>query len=112
MALDDDNNQVENIESISDVPIVNDQSNNFVHETEGQIADSIESLSQMPEIQPDRWEELDSQERINVLQSVENGMANIQGRPSVAIEAQQMGNNEFGAWNGESIAINTDHVNG
>jgi hypothetical protein len=112
MVLDDDNSDLEIVEPVNEIPIIDDQSSHFIHETEGQIADCVESLSQMPEIQPDQWEGLDQHERLNTLQTVEDRIADIQGRPSVAIDAQQMGENEFGAWDGQSIVINVDHVNG
>ena len=45
---------IENLETLDDVAHVEAGSRGFELETEGQIADSIEHLNQMPEIQPEQ----------------------------------------------------------
>lgn len=102
----------DDLEISSDVPIVSDQQNEFVLETEGQIADGIESLNNIQEIQPETWANLDLNERVAALQSVEDQLANIQERPSVPVIPFELPPDNFGGWDGESIKINIDHLTG
>lgn len=103
---------IENLETLDDVAHVEAGSRGFELETEGQIADSIEHLNQMPEIQPEQWEGLSIDERLNTVQNVENVMAEVQNRPSVPVELADLSPNEFGGYDGQSIKINQDHIAG
>ncbi|MBG0787348.1 MAG: hypothetical protein H0S79_19835 [Anaerolineaceae bacterium] len=109
---DDVQEDMEGLESLEPVPPLEAGSRGFELETEGQIADSIDSLTQISEIQPENWEGLESDERLSALQSVEDSMSEIQNRPSVAIEAVEMGPGQFGGYDGNSIKINQEHLDG
>lgn len=102
----------ESAEGIGEILPVESGARGFELETEGQIADSITALEDIPEIKPDQWENLSADERLNTLQSVESRMAEIQNRPPVPVEALPMGPNEFGGYDGSAIRINNEHLNG
>mgnify|MGYP006900778693 CR=1 FL=1 len=103
----------ENLETPSDIPQMTDLTDSYSLETRGQIADGVDSLRQISEIQPEHWETIqDANERLAALQNVEDNMASIQGRPSVPVEAVSMEDNVFGGWNGQSIRVNYDHLMG
>jgi hypothetical protein len=68
----------------------------ILSEGDAQTQAAIESLRQVPDIQPDVWGSLNDTERIAALQSVENNMANIQVRPPSDVVATQAGPGEFG----------------
>lgn len=109
----DVNEQTDNsLDSASEIPAVNDQQNDFALETEGQVADAIESLNTIPEIQPDNWENTEINERLSALQTVEANMAEIQGRPSVPVIPVDLPPNQYGGWDGEAITINANHLAG
>lgn len=113
--LDESENLVEGTEDLEipdDISPIEAGSKGFELETEGQISDSIDLLHQMPEIQPDNWEGLDIDERLQVMQNIENSMAEIQNRPSVPIELADLGPQEFGGYDGQSIKINQEHLSG
>jgi hypothetical protein len=109
---DDVRDDSEDLEALDEITPMETGSRGFELETEGQVADSIETLNQMPEIQPEQWESLDTTERLGALQTVENHLAEIQNRPPVAVEAAEMGPNEFGGYDGQSIKINQEHLSG
>lgn len=107
------NEQTDNTpDSASEIPVVTDQQDDFALETEGQVADGVESLNTMPEIQPDNWENLDIYEREAALQTVEGNMAEIQGRPSVPVIPVDLPPDQYGGWDGEAITINANHLAG
>ena len=107
------NEQTDNTpDSASEIPVVTDQQDDFALETEGQIVDAIESLNNIPEIQPDSWENLDVSERLASLQAVEGSMAEIQGRPSVPVIPVDLPPDQYGGWDGEAITINANHLAG
>jgi len=107
------NEQTDNaLDTASEIPVVSDQQDDFVLETEGQIADGIESLNNIPEIKPDTWSNLDIYEREAALQSVEERMAEIQERPSVPVIPVDLPPDQYGGWDGEAITINANHLAG
>ena len=81
-------------------------------ENELQIKEAVERLSNIAELQPDVWDQLDSDQRLGVLQLVENNLAEVQGRPSVGITPIELPANAFGQFDGTQIQINQDHLTG
>jgi hypothetical protein len=87
----------------------------FQLETDAQVQDAVTTLSENQEIQPDHWETLGEEERLNALQVVEDQMADIQGRESVpVVEDHDLGPGVYGGYNenDQSIHINSDHMMG
>ena len=102
---------MEDLDTNNDIPVVSDNQADFELETQGQISDSIETLHQIPEIQPQNWEGLDEGERLDALQNVENEMAVIQGRENIpVIFDHNMDPDTYGGYNGSEIRINANHV--
>lgn len=83
-------------------------------DTELQISDAVERLAGMDNLRPEQWQALDANQRLSVLQDVENTMSGIQGRPAVTIEAASMESNTFGGFDPTTggIVINAEHLVG
>ena len=78
-----------------------------------QIQSAVESLQQMESLDPETWQSLDSAQRLECLQNIEDRMAEIQGRPSVQISTDtELGPTTFGGWDGVGIRINAAHLSG
>ncbi len=77
---------------------------------EEQASRGIEALQKLEGIRPEVWEKLGINERLEVLQTVENYMAEIQERPPVKVYANQMEPFVFGYFDGESIYLNANHL--
>jgi hypothetical protein len=100
----------ENSEMLTDVTI--DISGDFDLENQIQIGMAVEQLGNIAELQPEVWQSLDPGDRVGVLQSVENLMAEIQGRPPLSVVSETLGPGSFGAYDGSTIKINSDQING
>jgi hypothetical protein len=89
-----------------------DTGTDFALDTELQIADAVRSLQGMESIQPKVWETFDPSERLTALQQVEETLAAIQGRPSIGVHAESVDPDVAGAFDGERITINGEHLRG
>jgi hypothetical protein len=88
-----------------------DMGGEVVEDSEAQIEGAIGALQEVEGLQPEVWEQLDATERLNVLQDTENRMAEIQGRPPVAINAEPMESGVYGGYiRGEGITISEEHL--
>jgi len=75
------------------------------HSSQAQVA--AVALQALQGLQSDEWQKLDFRERLEVLQKVENSMAEVQGRPSVQVNAEVMGKPTlFGVYDGTKITLN------
>ena len=97
---------------VSDNTVISDNGNDFQEETDLQVEVAVESLSGVEELSPESWEVLDSNERLNTLQNVENQMAEIQERPALEVISQDLPDTVFGGYNGQNICINGNHLEG
>lgn len=79
-------------------------------ETDLQVQEATAALGAMDELAPAAWQTLDAGDRLAALQAVEEQMAAIQGRPSVAVVPEALPAGTFGAFDGERITVNTDHL--
>lgn len=112
-----DKPEVPEISDIPDIPEVAEvsatsDSTQVLEEPDIQIA--VERLSEIENLDPKIWDALDTDSRLATLQSVENEMAEIQGRTPVAITADDtLGPSTFGGYNAatEAISVNTSHLN-
>lgn len=82
----------------------------FETETELQIEEAVDAIGQIEELDPERWETLSLEERMEALCEIENRMAEIQGREPVEIQAEEMESNEFGGYQNGTITVNIDHL--
>lgn len=96
--------------SLPDAPT--DASLEYEMETELQISEAAERLSGIQDLQPEHWAALDAEQRLTVLQDVENTMAGIQRRPPTTIATESMGANTFGGFDPTTggITLNADHL--
>lgn len=113
----DDFGDFEATEIESEIPVESeevtvDESSDFQLDTNMQVNDAVNSLSQSENLRPEVWDGLDLDERVQTLQNVENEMAEIQNRPTLAVEAQQLEDGSFGGYDGEGIRINSDYLAG
>jgi hypothetical protein len=92
-----------------EIPPQQDQSalSDSAAETALQIEEATARLGSIQELQPQSWEQLDAAQRLETLQSVENQMADIQGRPSIPVVMAEMSANTFGQFNGRELQINS-----
>ncbi|MBN1877708.1 MAG: hypothetical protein JXA33_26025 [Anaerolineae bacterium] len=100
--------EIEPIPDVPDVPV--DVQADFELETQYQIQEAGAALQNIDNLDVDTWGTLGAQERLDVLQDIENNMADIQGRPEVGVEMTEMDPYTFGGYNGESIEVNTSHL--
>lgn len=96
-------------ESVSEIET--DNQSNLDLETEFQVNGAVEALQQIDGLKPETWQSLDATSRLETLQTIENRMASIQGRPEVAITSEPLGPNTYGGYNGEGIIVNSNHIN-
>lgn len=82
----------------------------FEQQPEQHVAAAVEAIQQVEGIRPENWQNLDGNERLGALQHVESQMAELQGRPSVPVVAEQLSPNIFGGYDGHGITINSDHL--
>ncbi|MDD2521351.1 MAG: hypothetical protein PHW11_00815 [Anaerolineaceae bacterium] len=82
----------------------------FNQSTLDSATEVAENLSQIQELQPQVWESLGIDERFTALQQAENTLANLQGRPALQVESQEMAPNEYGFFDGERLVVNTNHI--
>jgi len=77
-----------------------------------QVQQAAQTLQQIHELRPDVWRELDFKSRLKVLQSVENKMAEVHGRPSALVKTKPMKPGEFGGYDRETriITLNEVHI--
>ena len=77
-----------------------------------QISKAIEILKQIPELRPEVWERLDLESRRQVLQSIENHLARVQGRPPCPIRVERMNPREFGGYDraSKTITVSEEHI--
>lgn len=104
--------EVPEAQEISEAPpdISDNPALDFEIQTDVQVQQAVDEISQVEGIQPEVWENLNAGERLGVLQSIEDRMAEIQGRPPVPISACEMDASTFGGWNGQTIELNTSHL--
>lgn len=104
--------EVSDTDELTEAPpeIAEDTQVEFEIQTDVQVQQAVDEISQVEGIQPEVWQNLEPNERLGVLQSIEDRMAAIQGRPPAALDAHEMDAGTFGGWNGESIAINSAHL--
>lgn len=77
-----------------------------------QIQEAVESLGNIENLNPGAWDNIGPDERLETLQTIENEMATIQGRPPVEVVMDDtLGDNTFGGYNGERIVVNANHLN-
>lgn len=84
----------------------------FALDTGQQIQDATQQLSQIEGLNPNNWAALDSASRLEVLQTVEDRMAAIQGRPAVEIKPTELTPGTYGYYDGQTITINAADLNG
>jgi len=77
-------------------------------DTQEQVAEGIERLSQIDEIKQDNWRDATEEERLQGLQQTENTMAEIQGRPPVEIVSEHLPRGIYGFFDDNQIHINTE----
>lgn len=75
-----------------------------------QAREAGERLGSLSEIQPETWAQLDSSQRLEVLQTVEGTMAEIQGRPGVPVSAEDMPPGVFGGYADGKITLNSSYL--
>ncbi len=110
---DIDNNTIYEKDSLIVNKSVSDHQSDFHLETERQIQDAVDILSENDNIRPENWEGLNENERVSTLQSVENEMAEIQGRENIpVISDHDMNHGSYGGYDGCEIHINSDHLMG
>jgi len=79
--------------------------------TEAQTESVIASLQEVEALRPEAWSQLEQPERLEVLQGIESRVAEIQGRPAVAITSQEMEPGCFGGYTrGEGISLSEEHL--
>jgi hypothetical protein len=72
-----------------------------------QVCEAAERLGSVPELEQETWQNLDSTQRLDALQSVEYIMADVQGRPPLSVMPVEMDQNTFGQFDGSAIQINS-----
>jgi len=78
---------------------------------EAQADGVVASLSELEELRPEVWSQLEQPERLEVLQDVESRAAEVQGRPAVPITSREMEPGCFGGYaRGEGIALSEEHL--
>ncbi len=104
--------EVPETQEISEAPpdISDNPALDFEIQTDVQVQQAVDEINQIEGIQPEVWENLNAGERLGVLQSIEDRMAGIQGRPPVEIGAHEMDASTFGGWNGQTIELNAAHL--
>jgi hypothetical protein len=77
-----------------------------------QIEEAVEAVRQVEGIEDSVWKSLDASERLNVLQSIEAKVAEVQGRPAVPVVAGTLDEGTFGAYNPKTktITVNAEHL--
>jgi hypothetical protein len=76
-----------------------------------EVSEAVNTLGNIENLNPGTWDNLDTNERLETLQSIENTMAEIQGRPPVEIITDDtLGPSTYGGWDGEVIRVNTEHL--
>jgi hypothetical protein len=95
---------------IEDVGVDTDTA--FALDTSQQIQDATQQLSQIEGLNPNNWTALDSASRLEMLQTVEDRMAAIQGRPAVEIKPTELTPGTYGYYDGQRITINAADLNG
>jgi hypothetical protein len=98
----------ESSEAVSDIE--DDAQSGVVIETELQTQEAAERLQEMESLDPQVWHSLDLGARLEALQNIEDTMAELQGRSSVPIEAEEMDSNVFGGYDGQGIRMNINHL--
>ena len=88
-----------------------DMSGDTEADAESQIQEIAESLRQVEELQPEAWQQLDGTQRLEMLQGLENRIAEIQGRPPVPVRAEPMAPGVYGGYvRGQGITLSYEHV--
>ena len=94
-----------------DQPGPEEQTQDFESLTQEQIEAASTSLRQVDALRPGVWQQLDDAERLAVLQDVENRMAEIQGRPAVAVRVEPMPPGVYGGYaRGRGITLSQEHL--
>jgi len=74
--------------------------------TSVQEQQAVSELSQIDEISPESWSELDETERLQVAQDIEDTMANIQGRPAQEVVVDpNLEPGTYGGYDGNCIRV-------
>ncbi|MBP7212637.1 MAG: hypothetical protein KBA03_00230 [Anaerolineaceae bacterium] len=100
------------IDSMSELYNSGPEEAGFVSDTV-EVANEIASdLQAVNELQPNVWETLETEERLTTLQEAESIIAGHQGRPPMDIVLEDMPSDMYGAYDGEKLIINSNHVAG
>jgi len=88
-----------------------DTSVDFQIETDLQIQQAVDAIQQIENLDPSSWQSLDVNSRLEIVQNLENRMADIQDRPGVPVSVDEtLPDNVFGVYNGQDISINVNHL--
>jgi uncharacterized protein YukE len=82
----------------------------FEGQTNQQVQAASATLGEIEEIDPAIWQSLSPNERLEVLQDIEDRMAAIQGRTPSTVIAEPMTANTYGYYNEGIIAINNSNL--
>lgn len=102
--------EIESAEPVPVEPVEVDGQTDFELETQLQVQDAVSSIQQVEGLDPESWQQLDSDARTEILQDIEGRMAEIQGREAVPVVAADMGPATYGGFDGTSIRLNADHL--
>lgn len=106
--------EISEAQEISEAPpeISENTALDFEIQTDVQVQQAVEEINQIEEIRPEVWQSLETGERLQTLQNIEDRMAAIQERPAVPISAQEMDAGTFGGWsaNDQTIRVNAAHL--
>ncbi len=88
-----------------------DGASDFQAVTDAQVVSATEALGQMEALRPEVWEGLGVEERLEALQGIEDRMAEIQGRPAVAVGTATLEEGTYGGYRSDyGIVLNEAHV--
>lgn len=82
----------------------------FVQKTIDSANNAIKELTTIPELKPETWEHLSMDKKTATLNRVEGIMAKHQLRNPEIVKLELMDMNEYGYWDKEKIAVNSEHV--
>jgi hypothetical protein len=75
------------------------------------IQQAVTAIGDIDAVDPGNWDSLGSEERLEALQSIEDHMAEIQGRPPVEVVADStLGPGTYGGFDGDYIRINANDL--
>lgn len=94
------------VESESELPsFIDDQLQEVAPSIEVQALEIRDVFFENPELQYDRWLDMDKHERVDALQTLENQVSEIAHRPAMQLSVEDLGSDVAGYFNGESIVL-------